>query len=308
MLNLLKSNCCSCSSAFNLNFRRYITTSQLKEYYAILNVNNSSTQKEIKDSFLKLSKIYHPDNKETGSHLKFVKLKEAYDAIKEGPPSVTGSSYTKTRPSSASTSSSYSSSSNQSSYSSRYNDPDINKRAHDFYRRRYRNTTTNEYNGFGGPFKNSSTPWEDFKKDQEYRRQQRYGYASSTRPLIHVTIFLSAIAWIVIYSGVLLIWDYNEQIKKGMFKFKPRSREEYLAYEEYLRRKESERLLRTKKDVGKVQNVPTKTTTTNELLIDTSDNKDATITTNSATSNLDNGEDSLDENNEIDFVPLASSH
>lgn len=67
-----------------LTFKRFKSN---KDYYSILGVNYNSSPKDIKESFLKLSKIYHPDNNATGNHVKFVQIKEAYDAIKDIPPS-----------------------------------------------------------------------------------------------------------------------------------------------------------------------------------------------------------------------------
>lgn len=234
--------------------RRALSTSQLKEYYAILNVNNSSTPKEIRDSFLRLSKIYHPDNKTSGSHLKFVQLKEAYDALKDGPPATnTTSSYS-------------SSSSTNSTTGNRYSnyDPyeDLSHRAY----ARYREQTKEYYSGrkktfsssFGGPYANSSTPWEDMRRDQEWSRKRHSGHFNQSRgsafqPFIHTTLFLGAIAWIVIYSGAMLIFDYNNQIKSQAAAIRSRRFDEYLTLQESLKRKESDRIMnqraiRAKKD------------------------------------------------------------
>uniref|UniRef100_T1J974 J domain-containing protein n=1 Tax=Strigamia maritima TaxID=126957 RepID=T1J974_STRMM len=54
-----------------------------KTYYDILKVKRNATNKEIKDSYVKLSKELHPDkrpNDET-SHAEFVKLTEAYTTL-----------------------------------------------------------------------------------------------------------------------------------------------------------------------------------------------------------------------------------
>tara|TARA_B110001469_G_scaffold126806_1_gene145493 strand:+ start:1828 stop:1965 length:138 start_codon:yes stop_codon:yes gene_type:complete len=41
------------------------------ELYTILNININATQKDIRNSYLKLAKIYHPDksNNKNGEHL-----------------------------------------------------------------------------------------------------------------------------------------------------------------------------------------------------------------------------------------------
>lgn len=194
----------------------------------ILNVDKHSTTKEIKTSFLKLSKIYHPDNKATGSHSKFVELKTAYDALKDGHPKVTTPSP-------------------DNNYNNFY-DSDLSHEAHKRYRERYKDFTATYQYGFGGPYRASDRPWEDLKRDREYRRQKHYTetFGQRGRPFISLTIILSAVAWIVIYSSALLIWDYNDKIKSGVSRFKAKSHDDYLAYQEYLKRKEAERILNIK--------------------------------------------------------------
>lgn len=181
---------------------RPLSTSQLKKYFDILKVDKSSTPKDIKESFLRLSKIYHPDNKVTGSHSRFVELKEAYDAIKDGTASTTAS--------------------NTPNY--RYYDDDISHKDHVNFRERYRDYQTIYERGrshsFGGPYARSSTPWEDLKSDREFRKQRAYNGSFGNRagrPLINITIFLSAIAWVIIYSSAILMWDYNNQVKKARY-------------------------------------------------------------------------------------------
>lgn len=209
--------------------RRSLSVSQLKKYLDILDVSRTSTPKEIKDSFLKLSKVYHPDNKLTGSHAKFVELKEAYDAIKDGTPNVTTSS----------------------SQSYRYTSedgPDLSHRAYRDFQNRYKQYQNAYQQGrpsssFGGPYSHSSSPWEDLKRDRHYRQQREYARSFRNRKgssLMNITIFVGALAWIVIYSSVLLIWDYNDNLRKGVGRFRSRSYEDYLAYHEYLKRKEIE--------------------------------------------------------------------
>lgn len=53
-----------------------------KNYYKILKINKSATDKEIRDAYFKLAKIYHPDkNHITESVQMFQEIKEAYDVL-----------------------------------------------------------------------------------------------------------------------------------------------------------------------------------------------------------------------------------
>lgn len=220
--------------------RSSLSTLQLKEYHSILNVNKSSTPKEIKESFLKLSKVYHPDNSVTGSHIQFVKLKEAYDALKDGTPTTSDSS-----------TSSYSKSTN--SYSNYNEHADVSYKAHAYYRNKSRDHYTNYSEGrpfgygFGGPYSRSKTPWEDMMKDKDWERRRSYQYRGKpfNPTLIRTTLFFSAVCWIIIYSGMQLIWDYNDNIRRSMSGFSG-NYEEYVAFEEALRRKEQHKLLRSR--------------------------------------------------------------
>lgn len=55
-----------------------------KDYYEILNVNKNATDEEIKRSFRKLAKQYHPDiNKEAGAEEKFKEIGEAYAVLSD---------------------------------------------------------------------------------------------------------------------------------------------------------------------------------------------------------------------------------
>lgn len=60
---------------------RHFSTKRLQPFYSILKVRVSSTPEEIRNSYLKLIKIYHPDNLQTGDEKKFIQIKEAYDKI-----------------------------------------------------------------------------------------------------------------------------------------------------------------------------------------------------------------------------------
>lgn len=209
--------------------RRHLSTSQWKKYLTILNVDKDSTAKEIKSSFLKLSKIYHPDNKLTGSHAKFVELKQAYDALKDGQPRTTTPS---------------------GGGNNNYYDQDLSHENLRRYREQYKDFTSYHDYGFGGPYRNSKNPWEDLKRERDYRRYKEKAaadnFAQRGRPLISLTIILSAVSWIVIYSSALLIFDYNDGIKSGLIRYKSKSHEDYMAYQEYLKRKEAERILNIK--------------------------------------------------------------
>lgn len=229
MLSLFKLKFYYCKSAHSSSFRRALSTSRLKDYYALLNVDKTSSPKQIKDSFLKLSKVYHPDNKLTGSHLRFVKLKEAYDAIKDGPPT---------------TSQSYSTSSSSAGFSDPY--ADLSHRAHAYYRERQKNYTRYDFDersakpGFGGPYAGSKTPWEDLIRDREYKRRKHYGPYQSprARPLVSITLIISGIAWFVIWISISEIWSLNSEARNHVYS---NNINEYKEYKDYLQRKKAER-------------------------------------------------------------------
>ncbi|MCQ2802134.1 MAG: molecular chaperone DnaJ [Bacilli bacterium] len=52
-----------------------------RDYYEVLGVNKSASKDDIKSSYRKLAKKYHPDNKETGDETKFKEVQEAYDVL-----------------------------------------------------------------------------------------------------------------------------------------------------------------------------------------------------------------------------------
>lgn len=52
-----------------------------RDFYEVLGVNKSASKDEIKSSYRKLAKKYHPDNKETGDEAKFKEVQEAYDIL-----------------------------------------------------------------------------------------------------------------------------------------------------------------------------------------------------------------------------------
>lgn len=52
-----------------------------RDYYEVLGVKKTATKDDIKSSYRKLAKQYHPDNKETGDEAKFKEVQEAYDIL-----------------------------------------------------------------------------------------------------------------------------------------------------------------------------------------------------------------------------------
>jgi len=52
-----------------------------RDYYEVLGVSKSASKDDIKSSYRKLAKKYHPDNKETGDEAKFKEIQEAYDIL-----------------------------------------------------------------------------------------------------------------------------------------------------------------------------------------------------------------------------------
>ncbi len=52
-----------------------------RDYYEILGVSKTASKDDIKSSYRKLAKKYHPDNKETGDEAKFKEVQEAYDIL-----------------------------------------------------------------------------------------------------------------------------------------------------------------------------------------------------------------------------------
>lgn len=54
-----------------------------KDYYEILGVSKTASDEEIKRSFRKLAKEFHPDNKQTGNEEKFKEVGEAYAILSD---------------------------------------------------------------------------------------------------------------------------------------------------------------------------------------------------------------------------------
>lgn len=207
--------------------RRSISSSRLKECHDLLKVDKTSTPKQIKESFLRLSKVYHPDNKHTGSHTKFVKLKQAYDEIKDAPKaSISDNQY--------------------------YNPEDLTHKAYTQYREKersyyydsnYTRRYDNEFNkshGFGGPYAQSENPWEQLRRDRMFRRHQNRQQDYYNRYMRRRTI-AKTITWIFLLSSFLIVKDISDNISKDISDDRIRSRKEYTMYREYVRAKEKEK-------------------------------------------------------------------
>lgn len=187
---------------------RPITTSEWKKYLSILEVNANSNKKDIKDNFLRLSKIYHPDNKLTGSHAKFLELKEAYDALKDGQPTST-SSYT----------------SETNSYNNQQN-----SYSHKDYVRYHGGNQRYRDEGRQGNYNAGDRAWDNYVRQRNYQKakaeRQSFGKGKPDRGLS----VLSGLAWIFIYSAVMFGWAQQEK--------SVRRDEDFVAYSEYVRRRE----------------------------------------------------------------------
>lgn len=193
--------------------RRSISTSRLKECHKLLEVNTTSTPKQIKESFLRLTKIYHPDNKLTGSHTEFVRLKQAYDDIKDAPTATESDkpfrSYEDpTRPHA------------QHKVRNFYSDTDYI----------WQNMTGRR--GFGGPYAQSENPWEELRRDRAYRLKyhNQYDGVKSTRSLLH------KIVWTMFFATILF-----SDSRTGKRNESYRKHKDHLIYRGYTREKSKRR-------------------------------------------------------------------
>lgn len=230
----------------NLTLSRCISSSQLRGYLSILNLNEAATPKEVKESFLKLSKVYHPDNRLTGSHEKFVQLREAYDALKDGGP-IAGRGYTSNRQP-------------EYSYDQTYR---AYREAHDrFYQDRRAYYDSDPFKRYpNNNYAYERTPWAE-------RNQKADHFAKSGGPfgqtLTSFTLFSGAFAWVVIFACFITALDYRSKVNTTM-----RDLEEYdftnvKDHQDYIRRVHllRDRISREGQSSVRPGNIPSKETET----------------------------------------------
>lgn len=68
-----------------VNFSSYVLANQLKTHYQVLGVNQESTLEDIKKSYRRLAKLYHPDkNKgDPDAEKKFIEVSSAYEVLSD---------------------------------------------------------------------------------------------------------------------------------------------------------------------------------------------------------------------------------
>src|SRR5579885_3606409 len=55
-----------------------------RDYYEVLGIARTATDDEVKKSFRRLAKQYHPDtNKEQGAEARFIEINEAYEVLSD---------------------------------------------------------------------------------------------------------------------------------------------------------------------------------------------------------------------------------
>ncbi|CAJ0582201.1 unnamed protein product, partial [Mesorhabditis spiculigera] len=62
---------------------RGFATSSSRDFYDVLGVSPTATQREIKNAYYTLSKKYHPDVAGSSSETKFIEVSEAYEVLKD---------------------------------------------------------------------------------------------------------------------------------------------------------------------------------------------------------------------------------
>lgn len=71
--------------------KRAFSSRRIHECYRLLQINAQAEPSDIRQRYLELIRVYHPDNKETGNAKKFIRIKNAYEMIKKAPLLVTNS-------------------------------------------------------------------------------------------------------------------------------------------------------------------------------------------------------------------------
>lgn len=201
--------------------RRHISSSRLKECHDLLKVDRTATPKQIKENFLRLSKIYHPDNKVTGSHTKFVQLKQAYDEIKDAPTTSSRNFYD------------HEGSEHMSHKAyAQYRERHRSYYHEDDYASRY----AKQSHGFGGPYANSENPWEKLRRDRVFRRRQVFhqnpARLNMARNVSKLIIVLCSVYF------MLAVKDFGDEMSKGILDDRVKHRDEYLKYRKYLKERE----------------------------------------------------------------------
>lgn len=175
-----------------------------------------------------MSKVYHPDNKSTGSHIKFVKLKEAYDDIKDAPRASHNTNTASDNP--------FYRPPEDLRYRTAYNRTQYNDHEAQDFARRYQDYLR-RHGGENDPHWDN---WHRMRREQTAQQhREAFKKKYNVSPLASITILLGSVAWILIYSCILLFWEGSD-VKSNVAKNRSRRYEEYLAYKEYVRKREAE--------------------------------------------------------------------
>ncbi|XP_018571635.1 dnaJ-like protein 60 [Anoplophora glabripennis] len=74
--------CSTLLQYINPNIFKYFSSKVLGNHYDVLNLSRTCSAKEIKESFIKLSKESHPDvNKSKDAHKRFLEINKAYEVL-----------------------------------------------------------------------------------------------------------------------------------------------------------------------------------------------------------------------------------